>query len=1114
MTPPRRRSGSALIIVLGFLSFMVVSAVAFAVYMRTERVASSGFHRTASVRQMVKAGLANAIAQIDAAVGDDPFPGLQLYPPGNIPGEDRNYGLDYWRNSVFMPVDAAGFDETVPVLPLEGLAYLPPALVNEVRGTARNTRTAMWQNLDYDIGRFAYVAVNVSDFFDVNKIKFATPRNTGPNGHIVPSHLFQDQQGVFRTYPNSALDRFFENRGGVESSVPFVSLADFNVALFSKDRTGGTLGIYSPFYGYLSAGRASALYSQGGDESRSLVDMAGRMLFVTDSWQHPTNNVTSVIDLSIEMNQPFRKTAFSGAERNSIGSIVNNNSLYGESYHRRLKNDLSLTTIANLYDYLDDNSVPLSLAIPNVERVPMIAVVNGTTLSENLKLTVKADLQQAPYNGGGQNEGESYQLKTTKYKLVPETTGNAMVNVVCMYPFKGKTKRDGETSSKRYKVQVAAKVFFTKPGQNAGGGWSGRCERSTGITPTRSEWDRENSAKVENNCITLISRKTDINNFPTEVFEDQEAVFDTMVTMPSVASLNADLESMFLLEKKELVKQNAIGNPISVTRDGFPKATTFKLLPFTSDLPMADGAQVVTPVNAADAQTEVPLEQATCWGMTLTPHIALWARVLDDAGKTVDLAPASMYDDELSGGAAGATARAFISIAGDGSTRTPMLAATGNKNIVFLPESRSVVFDGVDVDTPVQPFSGAAAAFAALDPRFNHSPEDFVARASGLTRDGYLSEVRALLGRDGRDPDIFMFASDQEYLQSIGELAFLPKVGELGVGVTESAYAKCSVPVAFCETFAQLNQRSNKCHSHSFWRTYPLYRQTGDGYADDSYCLFKYFSSEIEAGDKVLANDVNSFKVNPYSDIEKIRLAVTANTPQSFWASSTNTVLRNNKPPCYTGPGQPKSMDACLKYCFNELSEANGPTISWKDITNITEYVFSQMRYDARCVDEGGSRQDRKDWEDSLANMAWSYGPQEENGNRDAGSLFQYRLGNNSDELHSVDRKMLYSFWHDSMANQQQLFLVFVRVEAVPLGASDSGMGDMLPAQHGGRAVALVWRDPSRPRADRRVQWRNQEGASDLFGARLGKSDLYGGGSDRTDYVPHRTRLLFYHQFD
>ena len=71
-----RKSGSALLIVLGFLSFMVVSAVAFAIYMRAERMPSSALRRAVATRHLVHAALAEAIARVDDAVRGDPFPGL------------------------------------------------------------------------------------------------------------------------------------------------------------------------------------------------------------------------------------------------------------------------------------------------------------------------------------------------------------------------------------------------------------------------------------------------------------------------------------------------------------------------------------------------------------------------------------------------------------------------------------------------------------------------------------------------------------------------------------------------------------------------------------------------------------------------------------------------------------------------------------------------------------------------------------------------------------------------------------------------------------------------------------------------------------------------------
>ena len=1080
MTSHRRRSGSALIIVLGFLAFMVVSAVSFSIYMRTERVASSGFHRSASVRQMVKAGVANAIAQIDAAVGNDPFPGLQVYP-----GSGGDYGLDHWMNCVFMPYKSASPGITVPVIPLEGLAYLPPALVNEVRATARSTYSAQWQNLDYDVGRFAYVAVNVSDFFDINKLRFSMPRSTGPGGHVSLSYLFQNDQGTSLDVAGSKLlnlDDFLDSRGGGESQVPFVSLADFNTALFKKDQTGSNLGIYSPFFSYLKAGSARAFYSQGGDEAYELLDRAGRMLFVTDSWQVPTNRADEVIDLSKDEDQPFPKAAFS--ESKTFATLLQS---LGRAYNERLNKEISITTLANLYDYLDDNSVPLSLGVPNVERVPMVAVVNGTTLTEQLQMTVKAESKDENYSRGGQQgQGQSLIKRTTTYKLLPQATA-PMVNVVCMYPFKGPTKREGETSAKTYKVQVIAKIFFTKD-DGAAGGWSGRCVNGNGICPTKSEWDSENKAKVDNNCITLISRKTPVN-FPSEVFEDNEAVFDTMVTLPSMAQLNSDLDSKFLLQVQSIFRQTENGGYVAVDEAGFPKASTFKILPFGPG-PGKGGAQVVGTVTPGDSQTDVEVAQATCWGMKLTPHLAMWARVVDDKEKTVDLAPAWMANDELNGGLSGVMGMTLNTKMGDGSQHAPMLAASGSKQVVFSAATdHKVYFEGAEEDTPVKLFEGSASAFAALDPRFNNSPEDFIAKSSGLAKDGYLQEVRKLLGNDRRDPDIFMFASDQQYLQSIGELSYLPNIGELGEYDSQSyPYAKCTVPQTFKEDIGQMDAQAT--HRSSFWRTYPLYRQRNDGYSDEDY-IFRYFSSQIEAGDKVIVNDVNGFKVNPYSTIEKIRLAATANTPHSFWASSTNTVIQNNRPPCFTGPGKPKQLDECFKYCFNQMNGNVGPELAWRDVTNMTAYVFNHMRSDALA---------RKDWESSFASLSWYPEP------GDPGLIFDnYSLDDASDDLHSVDRKMLYSFWHDSLANRQQLFLVFVRVEAIPLGASDNASTDIMPPQHGGRAVALVWRDPNTPTNGKKVQWRNQTGGSDLFGCALGSG---------TAYTPHRTRLLFYHQFE
>jgi hypothetical protein len=93
------------------------------------------------------------------------------------------------------------------------------------------------------------------------------------------------------------------------------------------------------------------------------------------------------------------------------------------------------------------------------------------------------------------------------------------------------------------------------------------------------------------------------------------------------------------------------------------------------------------------------------------------------------------------------------------------------------------------------------------------------------------------------------------------------------------------------------------------------------------------------------------------------------------------------------------------------------------------------------------------------------------------------------DSLYDIDRKFLYSFWRSCFANNQQLFLVFVRAESSALGSSGEGQ---TPGQLGGRAVALVWREPSAPA-------NQQEHTQRAW---------------MVNRKPHKTRILFYHQFD
>jgi len=99
-------------------------------------------------------------------------------------------------------------------------------------------------------------------------------------------------------------------------------------------------------------------------------------------------------------------------------------------------------------------------------------------------------------------------------------------------------------------------------------------------------------------------------------------------------------------------------------------------------------------------------------------------------------------------------------------------------------------------------------------------------------------------------------------------------------------------------------------------------------------------------------------------------------------------------------------------------------------------------------------------------------------------------------DLYDIDRMFLHSYWRDCFANRQQLFLIFVRAESTALG----GTGEGTPAQQGGRAVALVWRDPVAPVS--------------RDGDVIAESDSQGASAYRKERHPHKMRVLFYRQFD
>ena len=69
-----KRSGVALIIVLGLIAILMIVSVAFSIHMRIERAGAANLRHAGVARQIVKGGMAAAMAAIDMDVGDNVVP--------------------------------------------------------------------------------------------------------------------------------------------------------------------------------------------------------------------------------------------------------------------------------------------------------------------------------------------------------------------------------------------------------------------------------------------------------------------------------------------------------------------------------------------------------------------------------------------------------------------------------------------------------------------------------------------------------------------------------------------------------------------------------------------------------------------------------------------------------------------------------------------------------------------------------------------------------------------------------------------------------------------------------------------------------------------------------
>lgn len=1096
----KRKKGSALLVTVGFLAFIIVSTVAFAVYMRTDRMMSSGYNKQVQQRHLMQAALANAMEEIDFAIRHTgntmpdsphsyplyslawqyglsakykPWPGL-----GETGGEKFPYGsVDTWKYRVFSPygfLDSTA--NTVPVMALEGLSYIPGALVNEVRAMARYTSTAQWHLFNYDAGRFAYVAVNVSDFLDANKLVQRFGRTSARFGHVNLVHSFEYNKGgesdKWSKFAGDAfngflgkLDTFVEQRGGHESSVPFVSTADFHTALCgSGSSIPSSTGMISPLHTYLSYGNSWYMYGTGNEGEHAMLKAYARRGLVNGvSWQpHPRTLSTSwnpgknrILDLIDEKNQPWTKEFLEEEKAHSIMELGNKGRtgvVFNDLFSRKIRFDRNPFFYSNLFDYLDKDSIPSSLAAPAVERSPMIATVDMSAFRDNfyLKIDKKAE-SPVPID-----EKSGIYEQTVTYALKIPEGKPLLVSGLAMFPYKNLD--ESLLKDAKYKVQACVKVFFGRSPEFG-------CRSRKFIAPKEADWAQSNTVKFQDGCFTFVTEEKNLK-LPSggRITKDNATwLIDTLAFKDNWAGqVSGALEEKYLMKITKAV--NKSGVPIK--RSGYPKVDS-QFFAVGSGGEVSDGVLKVGDAELLKLQVD---GDSLSEDVELTPYVCAWMRIIDSKNKTVDLSPASIADDVLNGinqnqtsfnGASIDTGDVAAEILGQGSGY-PLLIIPGSSSIKF---KRKLTEPGDDVTLGRESvFADRPYVFVSPDPRYNHCPEDMFLANSKYGKDEYLNFLYDnLLGKSGRDSDFFMFCSDQCRLQTMGELAFLPRLDgpkeEIGSDYFRS---RRLLGKSFLSRSSLDDLNEGESHSGCFWRTYRLYPYDDEHDSDNLYSI----DSAI-----IVEADKNGYRVNPYSDIDEIRYTVTDNTPHNYWASSTN---KNTCVLADVEIGNGDSKDR-LMHCFNNWRAHDQGRFTPDFLANITGTLFGNLRSKQIAAENASSDK----WEKHYNDLGW-HDPSGE-------TLIGVKLDKRTSDIDEIDRKTLYSFWYDSLGNRQQLFLIFIRAEASSVVSDEAGE---IPPQWSARGVALYWRSPHAPDVE---------------------------GSDPNSSMksyPNRSRLLFYHQFD
>ncbi len=891
---PSAEAGSALLIVLGFLSFMMISAVSFAVYMRIERQASSNYRHATTARHLLNAGLCRAIDDVDEELRN---------PYAKFPN---------WPGRVSVSYDNGGTNSmNARVLSLESLSFIPGIFVNDARRySVPNDATAgaKWRPISMpanlqpnaaavDVGRYAFVCVNISDMLDVNVCK-ASVRDSVTN-RVSIGHLFANDN------QRKAFDDKVKN-----VDFRYETLQDFYACMYErrKDSVPATIStpntdtpFGSPYHSFINY--------KGESSDAFFFDLASSHILCTDSIVK-SEPATGAQPCNIRKTQPVAAgdlaqtrtatAALQGEFQTALANAVSGG-LPGSSAQ------MMATMIA---DYIDTDSIPKSLNIPSVERVPMISQILVPAFFTPTVIMESVAVQ-------GAVPARNKNIYSLQLMGNPAT---AQLDVELVWPFKNQKDRTPQPS---FKVSVEAyfRVFKTHVAKTAQGftepPLAPNYIKVTGTSANFDFWNKDTTDPA--NCYTHVPVK---------------------LTAADVSKLTIKM----------------IDSEDGTTVNGAPTG-------FTEGQPFSVALLVfVTVLSGTDVVDSVP---------QFTPYPGI----------------------------------------GD-----PVAEFVGVPKIFFQTDGTLTVQKTMAVNN--EPIKYQWTCLEVPDPRFNYKAGNWIkndAEAGATIVPKINPSTVALLGKDGRDGDIYMSVSDVGVLQSPGELGFIVRPFPLDVRGADVDF----------RTQDTVDKAQDKDY---MFRTIRLYDH-GAALPHDK--IYENFTANNPDG------TVPGARVNPLSDLPQVLIAAVVNTPADYyWAGSK----------LQPGGGPPEAT--VRDYVFDKLLG----TSSWSAFTNgwVKCVVNAKKTSPLNTV----MTSHLSDVYGTESNFGWySKG--------DPKTIFNggFAPATLTDPLYEIDRKMLYSFSLESFSDRQQLFLYVLRAEAtVPSfgGSTDSGVKTL----SGGRAVALVWRDP------------------------------------------------------